>query len=147
MRALAVVGYYVCWALEAGLVALVFGSILAAALDPRFGANLGVDDDWVLLVMPSMGAMLGVLAARRTRESPRLHGACLRAGLITVLGGVVGAVIYSEKAVTFAGTGMLAGMGELVISLFFVSVVLIGALLTAIGALGPAARRQSPSGE
>ena len=147
MRASAAVGYYVCWALASALVALLLGTVLWVFLEARFEATGRIDDDWVLLVMPPVGVALGILAARRTRESRALHRVCRPLGLIAVLAGIAAAVIYFEKAEAVTGTGMFAGLGEVIVALFFVFLALIGALMVGIGALGAAACPQSPSGE
>lgn len=147
MRALAVVGYYVCWVLASALISLLLGTLLWMFLEARFEATGRIDDDWVVLVMPPLGAALGILAARRTRESRVLHRVCRPLGLFIVLAGIAAAVVYFEKAEAVSGTGMLAGLGEAIIALFFVFLALIGALMVGIGTLGAAARPQSPSGE
>ena len=99
------------------------------------------------MVIPPVGAVLGILAARRTRESRGFHRVCRPLGLILVLAGIALAVTYFEKSEALTGTGMGAGLGELIIALLFVFVALIGVLMVGIGALGAAARPQSPSGE
>ncbi len=98
MRRVAAVGYYVCWTLATAISATLIAAVLWEAYVARSGTLLGrIDDDVTYAVMGPLGAVVGVLAARRTRESRILHRVCRTLGLVCVLAGITMAIVFKDK--------------------------------------------------
>jgi hypothetical protein len=131
------VAYFASWALAAsGACGLVSAVAWSASGIRR------IDDDVVLLGF-LIGAVLGLVAARATRQRRGVHRALLAGGLVAIAAGTAGAVKMFAAAESRHGHGPFAGLGEALVGLVLVAVAAIGVAGLAAGAFGWLAARSA----
>ncbi len=142
-RRLATAGHFSCWTVAAAIVALVASFALSTISVAYLPAYWG----WIVLALIPLGAMLGFVAAWKTRESPKIHRTCRVLGLILALVGITMAIVFAEKAGALPETGMFPSFVDAVFAVLFGILAVIGILVMGIAGFGTAALRHSPTGE
>jgi hypothetical protein len=137
MRRLYVIGYFGSWLVTAALLFFVLVAWLWEVGD--VSRLTGIDDDVTLLALP-MGAVLGAWQAVRTRQASALHRFLAICGASIATLATWMAMRFLRSSELAAGSGPLAGLGELMAAGMSIVLAVLGACMVGIWAFATLAK-------